>query len=295
MHRIYAFSELPGTDTRIVVEIDEREVLRRINVNISLAYLQLGIFGALALLLAWFGGERFIIAPIHALARTAADIGRGELEQRHSPERWTVEFAPLAAAVNDMARKLAAREGDLRAANRHLEELALIDALSGLPNRRAFDRRLAAAWRCAAPGAPISLLMIDADQFKLYNDTYGHLEGDNCLRLIAKALETVVRGGDLAARYGGEEFVVLLPGIDPTAALVVAERCRQEVEKARIPHRASLPGVVTISIGIATKTPSGGGDEQALLEAADTALYEAKRRGRNTVVMWSPMVLAKAG
>jgi diguanylate cyclase (GGDEF)-like protein len=293
--RIYAFSELPGTDTRIVVEFDEREVLRRINRNISIAYLQLGVFGALALMLAWIGGERFIIAPIHALTRTAADIGRGELEQRHSPERWTVEFAPLAAAVNDMARKLAAREGELRAANRHLEEQALIDALSGLPNRRAFDMRLAAAWHNAEPGAPISLLMIDADQFKLFNDTYGHLEGDNCLRLIAKALEFAVRGGDLAARYGGEEFVVLLPGVDPAAALEVAERCRQGVEKARIPHRASPSGFVTISIGIATQTPGGAGDEQALLEAADMALYDAKRRGRNTAAVWSPLVLAKAG
>jgi predicted signal transduction protein with EAL and GGDEF domain len=184
VHRIYAFSELPGTTTRIVVGIDEREALGRIDRDISIAYFQLALFGVLAMLLAWFGGERLIIAPIRALARTAVSIGRGELEPRPSRENWTLEFAPLAAAMTGMARKLAERERDLRAANRHLEDLALIDSLSGLPNRRAFDVRLASTWLAAEPNFPISLVMMDVDHFKLFNDTQGHLEGDNCLRMI---------------------------------------------------------------------------------------------------------------
>lgn len=292
--RIYAFSELPGTDTRIVVGMEEREALGRIDRYIVISYLQLALFGLLAMLLAWFGGDHFIIAPIRALARTAANIGRGDLHQRLAPERWTAEFAPLAVALNDMAHKLAERESDLRDANHHLEKLALIDALSGLPNRRAFDAKLAATCRAAEPGTPVSLLMIDADQFKAFNDTYGHLEGDKCLRLIAGALESVLRGSDFAARYGGEEFVVLLPGVDSAAALEVAERCRAAVERMRILHQGAPSGFVTISVGLATQSADEPGGERRLLEVADTALYEAKRHGRNRTWVWSRVMMAKA-
>ena len=294
VHRIYAFSELPGTDTRIVVGIDEREALGRIDRDISIAYFQLALFGVLAMLLAWFGGERFIIAPIRALARTAASIGRGELETRPNREKWTLEFAPLAAAMTDMAKKLAEREHDLRAANRHLEELALIDSLSGLPNRRAFDVRLASTWLAAAPNYPISLVMMDVDHFKLFNDTQGHLEGDNCLRMIGGAIDSVVRQGDFAARYGGEEFIMLLPGVDAGESLEIAERVRRTIEGLKIPHQAAPLGTVSISVGVATLTVAPAGNEQHLIQAADAALYEAKRRGRNTVAVWEPSSLAKA-
>jgi diguanylate cyclase (GGDEF)-like protein len=302
VHRIYGFSELPGTDTRIVVGIDEREALGRIDRDISIAYFQLTMFGILAMLLAWFGGERFIIAPIRALARTAASIGRGELEARPARENWTVEFAPLAAAMTDMATKLAERERDLRAANRHLEELALIDSLSGLPNRRSFDVRLSSTWLAAEPNFPISLIMMDVDHFKLFNDTQGHLEGDNCLRMIGTAIESMVRQGDFAARYGGEEFVMLLPGVEAGGAFEIAERLRQTIEDLSIPHEAAPLGAVTVSVGVATHTAAkigdvGGnvvGNEQDLIEAADAALYDAKRRGRNGVAVWGVPSFAKA-
>jgi diguanylate cyclase (GGDEF)-like protein len=294
VHRIYGFSELPGTDTLIVVGIDEREALGRIDRDISIAYFQLTMFGILAMLLAWFGGERFIIAPIRALARTAASIGRGELDARPTREKWTVEFAPLAAAMTDMAKKLAERERDLRAANRHLEELALIDSLSGLPNRRSFDVRLASTWLAAEPNFPISMVMMDVDHFKLFNDTQGHLEGDNCLRMIGRSIESVVRQGDFAARYGGEEFVMLLPGVGAENALEIAERSRQAIEALRIPHEAAPSGTVSVSVGVATLSVVQAANEQELIEAADAALYEAKRRGRNRVAVWAPLALAKA-
>jgi diguanylate cyclase (GGDEF)-like protein len=294
VHRIYGFSQLPGTDTRIVVGIDERDALGRIDRDISIAYFQLTMFGLLAMLLAWFGGERFIIAPIRALARTAASIGRGDLEARPSRSKWTVEFAPLAAAMAEMAKKLAERERDLRAANRHLEELALIDSLSGLPNRRSFDVRLASTWLAADQDYSISLLMMDVDHFKLFNDTQGHLEGDNCLRLIGKSIESVVREGDFAARYGGEEFVMLLPGADATKALEIAEQSRRAIEALQMPHKAAPSGMVSVSIGVATCTVAQAANEQELIEAADAALYEAKRQGRNTVAVWGAPRLAKA-
>jgi diguanylate cyclase (GGDEF)-like protein len=294
VHRIYAFSELPGTDTRIVVGIDESEALGRIDRDISITYFQLAMFGILALLLAWFVGEHFIIEPIRSLARTAASIGRGELNARPTRGKWTMEFAPLAVALTDMATKLAERERDLRAANRHLEELALFDSLSGLPNRRSLDIRLASTWLAADPKEPISLLMMDVDHFKLFNDTQGHPEGDNCLRMIGKAIESVVRRGDFAARYGGEEFVMLLVGVDAAGALEIAVRAHQAIEALQIPHQAAPAGIVSVSIGVATLAPEQIGGEQALIEAADAALYEAKRRGRNTVAVWTPQPLAKA-
>jgi diguanylate cyclase (GGDEF)-like protein len=194
-----------------------------------------------------------------------------------------------------MTRKLAERESELRAANHHLEELALRDGLSGLPNRRSFDARLAATWRAAEPTSPISLLMMDVDHFKLFNDSQGHLEGDHCLRLIGKTIEATIRRGDFAARYGGEEFVVLLPGADAAEAHQLAERARREIEALRIAHEAAPCGFVTLSVGIATFAPEEAVSEQALIEAADAALYEAKRRGRNIVAVWAPPALAEAG
>ena len=285
VHRIFAFDTLPGTDTRIVVGIDEREALGRIDRDISITFFAHALFGLLGMLLAWFCGERFILEPVRSLARTAASIGRGEL--RPIRERWTLEFAPLASALTDMAKKLAERESELRAANRRLEELALRDGLSGLPNRRSFDARLAAIWRAAEPKSPISLLIMDVDHFKLFNDSLGHLEGDNCLRVIGKTIEATIRHGDFAARYGGEEFVVLLPGTDAAAAHQLADRTRREIEGLRIAHEAAPSGFVTLSVGIATFTPEDAASEQALIEAADAALYEAKRHGRNTVAAWA--------
>jgi diguanylate cyclase (GGDEF)-like protein len=295
VHRIFAFDTLPGTDTRIVVGIDEREALGRIDRDISITFFAHALFGLLGMLLAWFCGERFILEPVRSLARTAASIGRGELEPRPMRDRWTMEFAPLASALTDMAKKLAERESELRAANQHLEELALRDSLSGLPNRRSFDARLTATWRAAEAKSPISLLMMDVDHFKLFNDSRGHIEGDNCLRLIGKTLEATLRRGDFAARYGGEEFVVLLPGADGAEAHDIAERARREIEALRIAHEAAPCGFVTLSVGIATFAPEDAASEQALMEAADAALYEAKRHGRNTIAAWAPPALAEAG
>ena len=296
IRRIYGYARVPSSDARLVVGLNEAEVLQRTDREILVAYLQLGFFGLLVLSLAWFGGERLIVAPIRSLARTAERIGRGDLQARPSREAWAKEFAPLAAALNDMARKLADREQELRDANSHLEELASSDALSGLANRRGFDARLAADWqRSGKLNRPIALLMIDVDHFKQFNDRYGHVEGDVCLRRIGKLLrETATGEDDLPARYGGEEFALLLPGADIDMALNVGERLRDAVEGLCIAHASSPEGQVTISVGVASLIPGVGQDAEHLVEAADIALYAAKRRGRNTVAAHGAVVLAEA-
>jgi diguanylate cyclase (GGDEF)-like protein len=296
VRRVYGFVRVPSSDARLVVGLDEAEVLRDIDRDILLAYLQLGFFGLLVLMIAWYGGERLIVAPIRSLARTAARFGRGDLDARPEREVWAKEFAPLAAALNDMAQKLAERERELRAANQHLEQLASIDSLSGLANRRGFDARLATVWQRAGKlGRPVALLMIDVDHFKLFNDRYGHVEGDVCLRRVGSLLMEVAAGADdLPARYGGEEFALLLPGGDIGRALAVAELLRRSVEDLCVAHADSPLGQVTISIGVASMEPGAGGDPERLIEAADAGLYAAKRGGRNAVVAHGAIEFAQA-
>lgn len=294
VRRLIAFARLPGTDSRVVVALDEREILSRIDRETGIAYLQLGLFGLLTLLAAWFGGEQLIVEPIRSLARVASRIGHGELAARPSAQqKWAAEFAPLAAALTDMAAKLAAREHELRTANRHLQELASLDSLSGLPNRRSFDARLETEWqRAHEHGRPIGLMMVDVDHFKLFNDSYGHLEGDRCLQLIGEVLNmTVPSKSDFAARYGGEEFALLLPDSSLRHALNTAEQLRASVAELRIVNSAAPCGHITISIGVACMVPKDENVPQHLIESADSALYEAKRRGRNMVVVESPALV----
>lgn len=170
-------------------------------------------------------------------------------------------------------------------AQMRLEQLAAEDALTGLANRRAFDERLDAEWqRGLRSGQSLAIVLLDVDHFKIYNDTYGHPQGDACLRSVAAVLAGVaVRTGDLAARYGGEEFVLVLPGTNAAGASVVAERVRTAIELLAMPHSgSSVAPVVTVSAGVAV-AETGRTTSQALVERADEALYRAKERGRNRV------------
>lgn len=296
VRRIYAFARVPWTDAQVAIGLPESEILHRVDRDIDLAYVQLIGLCVVVLIAAWFGGERLIVEPIQALARTATRFGRGELEVRLAPEGWAKEFRPLASALNDMARRLAEREHELRSSNHQLAELASVDALSGLANRRAFDTRLQTEWqRGLKLNRPLALMMIDVDHFKAFNDHYGHVEGDACLRKVGVTLGSIAEDdGDFAARYGGEEFVLLLPGADVEKALATAERLRQTVHALAISHAAAPSGLVTISVGVAALVPSTERTAGHLIEAADAGLYAAKRRGRDAVVAHAPVVLTNA-
>ncbi|MER7278868.1 diguanylate cyclase [Dactylosporangium sp. NPDC000244] len=183
-----------------------------------------------------------------------------------------------------LERKVAERTEALEAANERLALLSITDPLTGLANRRKFTDGLGEEWRRAARNhGTLAVAMIDIDHFKLYNDHFGHPGGDACLRKVAGALRRTVRATDLVARLGGEEFAVVLPDTDLTCACVAAERLRAAIEELGEPHLRTGPGVVTVSVGVAAARPGGEGEPEELVEAADVALYEAKREGRNRV------------
>lgn len=172
----------------------------------------------------------------------------------------------------------------LASANRTLQKLSSLDGLTGISNRRRFDEVLKQEWqRAKRHGTTISLILMDIDFFKLYNDHYGHQGGDDCLKKVARVLENSLRReSDMVARYGGEEFVVILPETDDAGAMSVAEAMRSKLQEQKIPHQKSkVNEYVSISLGVATTIPPRDGEPESLIAAADQALYKAKEEGRN--------------
>ncbi len=183
-------------------------------------------------------------------------------------------------------RALRASQMRLEELNMELLQLANLDGLTGLANRRYFNERYAEEWaRAVRAKKPIALIMSDVDRFKVFNDNYGHLGGDDCLKQVAATIKKVVaRPGDIVARYGGEEFIVALPNTNLEGAMYVAEKIRADVEQQAIPHQFSdISTHVTISLGVATVIPQPGTDPATLIKQADQYLYQAKNAGRNRV------------
>ncbi|WP_200321390.1 diguanylate cyclase domain-containing protein [Sphaerospermopsis aphanizomenoides] len=181
-------------------------------------------------------------------------------------------------------------EANLRRANQELEQLVNIDGLTQIANRRCFDHRLEQEWqRLYREQQPLSLLLFDVDYFKRYNDYYGHQLGDECLIIIAQAIQQVVfRPADLVARYGGEEFVAILPDTDIEGAIAVAQKIHAAIQALAIPHQTSeVSDIVTISLGITTITPTSELSLATIIDQADQALYRAKQQGRNQSVIFS--------
>jgi diguanylate cyclase (GGDEF)-like protein/PAS domain S-box-containing protein len=200
----------------------------------------------------------------------------------------------LPSGILNIVRDISERkrsEQQLRDAYRAVEALALTDGLTGLANRRRFDQCLATEWRRGMrTHQPLSLLMLDVDLFKAYNDSYGHQRGDSCLKQIAEScMDVVSRPGDLVARFGGEEFVVTMPNTQSEGAIQVAEEICEALRSRRLPHDGSPMGVVTISIGCATLVPESGKHAPDLIAIADHALYAAKHNGRNQVCLGNAM------
>jgi diguanylate cyclase (GGDEF)-like protein len=187
----------------------------------------------------------------------------------------------------EQARIIAARTAELEKINQELRNLVNLDGLTQLANRRRFDEYLSQEWYSKARDQQtLSLILCDIDAFKQYNDTYGHLPGDDCLVTIARAIQnTIKRPNDLAARFGGEEFAVILPNTPLEGAKIVANFIQKAIESLVLPHTASpVSSQVTVSMGVACMIPVHTLSPLALINAADKALYQAKTRGRNRII-----------
>jgi diguanylate cyclase (GGDEF)-like protein len=232
-----------------------------------------------------------ILSVLGATVVLSFALSSGLIWVRKQSERSLEKaYTELEVRVDERTRELKNARDELEVANRNLAVLATTDPLTGLANRRCFDQHLEEEWsRCRRYGRPLSIIMLDIDHFKAYNDRYGHPAGDDCLIRISVVLREqhiASRPGDMVARYGGEEFIILLSGTPNKQAISIAEHISAMIRKERIPHEAS--GVaetrfVTASLGVATKVDCSQSTANNLIDRADQALYAAKAEGRNRV------------
>ena len=251
--------------------------------NLLMAFLLLG--AGLATL---FGLLRLHLArPLQGIMAFLNQLGTGAASQ--PPKRsFIVELGNIAASLENLGTYLSlatVRSQKLASEHDHFQKMSMVDGLTGVGNRRAFDEKLRTLWLQAQQGqTPLSLIMLDVDTFKRYNDNLGHQAGDECLRRVAAAMSRAARSTDVCARYGGEEFALLLPGADAAKAQVVAARVHAEVAREQLPHPASpVSTFVTVSLGVSciTPNPDQNIESHTLVRQTDAALYEAKAAGRN--------------
>lgn len=226
----------------------------------------------------------FQLAEVLARVENQLKLRRMQLQLEYQKRQLELQNMQLQQEVDERQRV----EAELQLANAKLVQLVNLDGLTQVANRRRFDECLQQEWqRLARERVPLSLILCDIDLFKLYNDTYGHQMGDDCLRQVAQVIDSSARRpADLVARYGGEEFAVILPNTTADHARYVAESIRQRVEALKIPHRSSVvQPYVTLSLGVAGIVPTPGKAPHELVSLSDSALYLAKQAGRNQVVL----------
>jgi diguanylate cyclase (GGDEF)-like protein len=281
---IVGYRWLPGetnSHSTVLVSLNKSTVVAEADRHLILGLLTDMAALTCGVLIAWAVAELSIIRPLSSLARMAVSFGGGNLEARVAVDEFSVaELKILGDTLNRAVEQVQLRDHEL-------EKLTLRDPLTGLANRRCFDSALDHAWkRATRNGTSVALIMVDVDHFKLFNDTYGHLAGDECLRNIAAAISKRARSADdIVSRYGGEEIAILIPGIDLYDAATMADRVVIEVRNLELPHKAAPSHWVSVSAGLAIMAPIvGGADPHTLIEAADQALYDAKRSGRNRAV-----------
>ncbi|NEQ43410.1 MAG: diguanylate cyclase [Leptolyngbya sp. SIOISBB] len=310
--QIVPFDEQIGLDWLILVVIPRSDFTTYIQANTYITVL-LCLVALLITLSIGFTISQWIITLIARLSKasqaiaeqaTSQDFGQGEqpiymksqsvreLEIlartfNYMAAQLKQSFAQIANVNAELEERVVTRTLELEAANRELKRSASIDGLTQISNRRHFDEFFQQTWRSLArEKLPVSLILCDVDYFKLYNDTYGHQAGDDCLKKVAQAIQTSVqRPSDLVARYGGEEFGVILPQTDLAGAVHVAEKIRAKIGDLKIPHAASaVSEFVTVSIGVGCAVPNPNSAFEILVESTDRVLYRAKAQGRDQIV-----------
>lgn len=291
--RYVAFARFAGTDVRIILGMEDARIIDPIDREILASTLLHFAVVLIVLVITWFVADRLVVQPIQRLAADVAAVGAGgggpdgDIGAQMVSDVGVQEFRPLVDAFTELGRRLTQRTTELRNLNGRLAALARTDGLTGLANRRTFDVQFSEDWvRCRDARRPLGVIMLDVDNFKLFNDTRGHLAGDDALRAVARMLLAAVAGTRyLAARYGGEEFVVLMPDADLALAREFGEDVRKLIVALAIDHPAVPGRRLTASVGVASMIPDEADSPDSLIAAADLALYEAKGRGRNIVMV----------
>lgn len=233
---------------------------------------------------------RQLVRPLEDICAYAKQLGTGVPVSvtARSLFRDVAETADKLENIAAYLGQATVRSEKMETEHSRFRRMSLYDGLTGLHNRRAFDETLQAMWDAAAQtGAPLGLILLDVDKFKIYNDMCGHQAGDDCLRKVAGAIARAVRSEDFCGRYGGEEFVVILPGTDAAQACAAAEHIRAAVESVRLPHPGSPVGpYVTVSLGVASVRGSAGSAPTDIIGHADKALYLSKEKGRNRATLY---------
>ena len=281
--RIYGVAALPDSNALLLIGLSRAAVESDLVRSRWQALTELALLIALMGAAIWIFGARSLELPIRQLLEHAGQIGRGRLDARLDSRSWPRELAVLAQTMNLMSARLQRRNTQLFVAQEKLRHQTLTDPLTGLANRRAFDDHFARMWKEAhARAEPVTLAIIDADHFKSYNDTYGHVAGDAVLQQLGHVLKDLAgTASGVAARLGGEEFALLLPLHDEARALELADRLCATVRGLGIAHEGAALRRFTVSVGVAGIVPQSDAVDRLLLRSADAALYAAKASGRD--------------